>query len=87
MVGFLSIADAASFIGSLDNVLGAIIGGGPAANLGCKQCHGSTVTVQKGQPGALYPTTWPDTGIGLINRENVSKTPIRFGLFRPCTIQ
>ncbi len=57
-------ADAASFIGSLDNVLGEIIGGSPAANAGCKQCHGSTIAVKNGE---LDPATWPNTGIGRLN--------------------
>lgn len=58
-------AKAAQFIGSLDNMLGEIIEGGPAANLACKQCHGSTVQVdQKGIPVA---GTWPNTGIGRVN--------------------
>jgi hydroxylamine dehydrogenase len=57
-------ADAARFIGSLDNVLGEIVGGGPAANSGCKQCHGSTVAVKSGE---LDPATWPNTGIGRVN--------------------
>lgn len=60
-------ADATSFIGSLDNILGEIIGGGPAANSGCKQCHGSNVAVLKDKPGELDPTTWPNTGIGRLN--------------------
>ena len=60
-------ADAAKFIGSLDNTLGEIIGGGPAANSGCKQCHGSTIAVLKDKPGELDPTTWPNTGIGRVN--------------------
>jgi hydroxylamine dehydrogenase len=60
-------ADAASFIGSLDNVLGEIIAGGPAADSGCKQCHGSTIAVVEGQPGKLDATTWPNTGIGRVN--------------------
>lgn len=60
-------AAAAQFIGSLDNTLGEIIGGGPAANSGCKQCHGSTVAVLKDKPGELDPATWPNTGIGRIN--------------------
>ena len=60
-------ADAASFIGSLDNTLGEIIGGGPAANSGCKQCHGSNVAVIKDRPGELDPATWPNTGIGRLN--------------------
>lgn len=58
-------AKAAQFIGSLDNMLGEVVEGGPAANLGCKQCHGSTVQVDaKGIPVA---GTWPNTGIGRIN--------------------
>lgn len=58
-------AKAASFIGSLDNILGEVIEGGPAANLGCKQCHGSTVKVDaKGIP---VTGTWPNTGIGRVN--------------------
>ena len=60
-------ADAAKFIGSLDNTLGEIIGGGPAANSGCKQCHGSNVSTLKDKPGELDPNTWPNTGIGRIN--------------------
>ncbi len=60
-------ADAASFIGSLDNILGEVIGGGPAANAGCKQCHGSTIALVKDKPGELDPATWPNTGIGRIN--------------------
>ncbi|MDO8683223.1 MAG: multiheme c-type cytochrome [Armatimonadota bacterium] len=56
---------AAKFIGSLDNVLGEIIEGSPAANSGCKQCHGSTVIIDK--DGKLDPTTWPNSGIGRVN--------------------
>ena len=63
-------ADAAKFIGSLDNMLGEIIGGGPAANSGCKQCHGSTVVTVKDKPGELDPNTWPNTGIGRINPDD-----------------
>lgn len=58
-------ASGAKFIGSLDNVLGEMVEGGPAANSGCKQCHGSTVKV--GQDGKLDPVTWPNSGIGRIN--------------------
>ena len=58
-------ADAAKFIGSLDNVLGEIVEGGPAASAGCKQCHGSTV--KKGEDGKLDAATWPNSGIGRIN--------------------
>ncbi|MDO8589492.1 MAG: multiheme c-type cytochrome [Armatimonadota bacterium] len=56
---------AAKFIGSLDNVLGEMVEGGPAANSGCKQCHGSTVKVD--QDGKLDAATWPNSGIGRVN--------------------
>ncbi len=58
-------AKAAQFIGSLDNVLGEVVGGSPAADTGCRQCHGSTVNV--GADGKLDPSTWPNTGIGRVN--------------------
>lgn len=58
-------ANAAKFIGSLDNILGEIVEGGPAANQGCKQCHGSTVKVLP--DGSLDSTTWPNSGIGRLN--------------------
>jgi hypothetical protein len=58
-------AAAAQFIGSLDNVLGEIVEGGPAAINGCMQCHGSTVAY-RGE-GKFDPATWPNSGIGRIN--------------------
>jgi len=56
---------AAQFIGSLDNMLGEIVEGGPAANLGCKQCHGSILKVDA--TGVPIEGTWPNTGIGRVN--------------------
>jgi len=58
-------AHGAEFIGSLDNILGEIIEGTPAATSGCRQCHGSEVRVIEN--GKLDPATWPNTGIGRIN--------------------
>ncbi len=58
-------AKAAEFIGSLDNILGEIVEGGPAANLGCKQCHGSRVQID--EEGIPVVGTWPNTGIGRVN--------------------
>jgi hydroxylamine dehydrogenase len=58
-------AHAAQFIGSLDNIVGEIIEGAPAANSGCRQCHGSEVKVMA--DGKLDPATWPNTGIGRVN--------------------
>jgi hydroxylamine dehydrogenase len=58
-------AAAANFIGSLDNMLGEIVEGGPAANNGCRQCHGSEVKYTG--DGKFDPATWPNSGIGRIN--------------------
>ncbi len=70
-------ADAAKFIGSLDNVLGEVVEGRLAAVNGCWQCHGSTVAILKNPDGSVRrnavggpmidPATWPNTGIGRVN--------------------
>lgn len=65
-------ASAAKFIGSLDNVLGEIVEGGPAASQGCRQCHGSTMKLDKN--GNLDPDTWPNSGIGRINLDGSNGT-------------
>jgi hydroxylamine dehydrogenase len=65
-------AKGAEILGSQDNVLAEVVEGNTAffggsallAN-GCKQCHGSTVKVDK--DGRPTPDTWPNTGIGRIN--------------------
>lgn len=70
-------AQAAQFIGSLDNVLGETVEGLPAAVNGCMQCHGSHVALltddkgemrrsQEGKP-LIDPSTWPNSGIGRVN--------------------
>ena len=56
---------AAQFIGSLDNFLGEIVEGGPAAINGCRQCHGSVVKYIG--DGKFDPATWPNSGIGRVN--------------------
>ncbi|HXU07781.1 MAG TPA: multiheme c-type cytochrome [Blastocatellia bacterium] len=58
-------AKAASFIGSLDNILGEVVEGGAAAVNGCMQCHGSIVRY-KGD-GKFDASTWPNSGIGRVN--------------------
>lgn len=58
-------AKAGQILGSLDNILGEVVEGIPAATNGCKQCHGSKVVVLEN--GKLDPSTWPNTGIGRIN--------------------
>jgi hypothetical protein len=70
-------AQAAQFIGSLDNVLGEMAEGSLAAANGCWQCHGSTVRLVTGADGTpvkdesgkpkIDPLTWPNTGIGRVN--------------------
>jgi hypothetical protein len=72
-------ASAANILGSLDNVLGEIIEGMPAASNGCLQCHGSTVAFLIDADGEVVrddngipqhdPATWPNTGIGRINMD------------------
>jgi hydroxylamine dehydrogenase len=58
-------AKAAQFIGSLDNMLGEVVEGGPAAANGCRQCHGSEVKYVK--DGKFDPDSWPNSGIGRVN--------------------
>jgi len=58
-------AHAAQFIGSLDNRLGEIVEGGPAAMNGCRQCHGSEVKYTGN--GHFDPATWPNSGMGRQN--------------------
>jgi len=58
-------AKAGEILGSLDNILGELAEGPPAANSGCKQCHGGTVKVLEG--GKLDAATWPNSGIGRMN--------------------
>ena len=58
-------ARAGEILGSLDNVLGELVEGPPAANSGCRQCHGGTIKVLAG--GRLDATTWPNEGIGRLN--------------------
>lgn len=65
-------AQATQFIGSMDNLLGEIVEGTPAANMGCRQCHGSIVQLDdKARPIA---GTWPNTGIGRINPDGSNGT-------------
>jgi len=58
-------AKAGQILGSLDNLLGEVVGGPPAVNAGCRQCHGSQVEI--GPDGKPTPDTWPNTGMGRIN--------------------
>ena len=67
-------AKANQFTGSLDNVLGRVVTGEANFDLGCAQCHGSVVTVEKN--GRLTPGPWPNTGIGRVNPDGSRGTCI-----------
>src|ERR1019366_5015678 len=58
-------AQAAQFIGSLDNMLGEVVEGGPAAANGCRQCHGSEVKYVK--DGKFDADTCPNRVMGRVN--------------------
>jgi hypothetical protein len=58
-------ARAGQILGSLDNLLGEVLGGPPAVDAGCRQCHGSQVRI--GKDGRPTADTWPNTGMGRIN--------------------
>ncbi len=58
-------AKAGQILGSLDNLLGEVVGGQPAVDAGCRQCHGSEVEL--GPDHRPTPQTWPNTGMGRIN--------------------
>ncbi|MCP4199866.1 MAG: hydroxylamine oxidoreductase [Proteobacteria bacterium] len=70
-------AKAGQILGSLDNVLGEIVEGPPAAAAGCQQCHGSKIALQTNEEGEIRrdkngkplidQTKWPNSGIGRIN--------------------
>lgn len=60
-------AQASQFIGSLDNMLGEVVEGGPAAANGCRQCHGSEVKYIR--DGKFDPDSWPNSGIGRVNSD------------------
>jgi len=71
-------AKGGEILGSLDNVLGEIVEGPAALNLGCRQCHGAKVEFLRDAAGQilrdktegkpLFDTaTWPNSGIGRLN--------------------
>ncbi len=56
---------AGEILASLDNLLGEVVGGPAAVNVGCRQCHGGEVEI--GADGKPTPGSWPNTGIGRMN--------------------
>jgi hypothetical protein len=58
-------AKGGQILASLDNLLGEVVGGPAAVNVGCRQCHGAVVEID--DEGKPTPGSWPNTGIGRIN--------------------
>ena len=58
-------ASGGQILNSLDNLLGEVIGGPAAAVVGCAQCHGSKVVLDKDNRPTME--TFPNSGIGRIN--------------------
>ncbi len=58
-------AHASRILASLDNLLGEVLGGKAAVDVGCRQCHGGIVKI--GADGKPTADTWPNTGIGRKN--------------------
>jgi len=65
-------AAAGDILNTQDGLLGQTIGGEPAVAVGCRQCHGSIVKVNK--DGTLDSATWPNTGIGRVNPDGSKGT-------------
>lgn len=65
-------AQAGDILNTKDGILGQTIGGEPAVAVGCRQCHGSLVKVNK--DGTLDTNTWPNTGIGRVNPDGSKGT-------------
>lgn len=63
-------AKAGQILHSLDNYLGEVVEGPAAAVSGCRQCHGSVVTLKENRK----PTadSWPNFGIGRINPDGTA---------------
>ncbi|MDR2001379.1 MAG: hypothetical protein LBP94_07615 [Zoogloeaceae bacterium] len=59
-------AKGGQILASLDNIMGEVIGGPAAVNVGCRACHGVEVQVDASSGEATYDT-WPNTGIGRQN--------------------
>ena len=52
-------AEAGKILNTKDGLLGQTVGGDPAVAVGCRQCHGSIVKVNK--DGSLDTNTWPNS--------------------------
>jgi len=65
-------AKAGDILNTGDGLLGQTVGGEPAVAVGCRQCHGSIVSVNA--DGTLDPSTWPNTGIGRVNPDGSKGT-------------
>jgi len=60
-------AQAGQILESADAYLAHIVGGNPAAIIGCESCHGSKMKIDPDSPNKLAKGNWPNSGIGRIN--------------------
>ncbi len=60
-------ATAGEILESQDAYMAHIVGGEPAAVLGCESCHGAKVIIDPDSPNKLSRESWPNSGIGRIN--------------------
>ncbi len=60
-------AAAGQILESNDAYLAYVAGGAPAAIVGCENCHGGKVAVDKNSPNMLSKLSFPNSGIGRIN--------------------
>ena len=60
-------ASAGKILDSKDAYLAHVAAGDPVAILGCENCHGTKVEIDKSSPNKLARRSWPNSGIGRIN--------------------
>ncbi|MBD3165293.1 hypothetical protein GF324_01725 [bacterium] len=60
-------AEAGKILESNDAYLAHVIGGDPAAVVGCASCHGAKVKLDNDSPNKLAVGSWPNSGIGRLN--------------------
>ena len=67
-------AKGGQILASLDNLLGEVVGGPAAVNVGCRQCHGAVVEI--GEDGKPTPGSWPISATASSKRPDCIETAI-----------
>ncbi|MCB2213172.1 hypothetical protein KQI52_13745 [bacterium] len=60
-------AKAGQILESADAYLAHVVGGDPAAIVGCESCHGGKMEIDPDSPNKLAVGSWPNSGIGRLN--------------------